>query len=58
MGFIRRIAALFSLIALADRGPGSADPGALAEALSALRQIGLEGDARALAIEAAVANGA
>jgi hypothetical protein len=49
---------LFSLIALADRGPGSADPGALSEALSALRQIGLEAEARALAIEAAIANGA
>ncbi|MDF2763373.1 MAG: antifreeze protein [Rhodospirillales bacterium] len=49
---------LFALIALGDRGPGLSDPGALAEALSALRQIGLEADARALAIEAAIANGA
>ncbi len=49
---------LFALIALGDRGPGSSDPGALAEALTALRRIGLEEDARALAIEAAIANGA
>jgi hypothetical protein len=49
---------LFALIALGDRGPGLSDPGALAEALAALRQIGLEADARALAIEAAIANGA
>ena len=48
---------LFSLIAL-DRGPGIADPGALAEALAALRQIGLEAEVRALAVEAAIANGA
>jgi hypothetical protein len=51
-------AVLFALIALGDRGPGLSDPGALAEALAALRQIGLEADARALAVEAAIANGA
>lgn len=49
---------LFALIALGDRGPGLSDPGALAEALAGLRRIGLEGDVRALAIEAAIANGA
>ena len=49
---------LFSLIALGDRGPGLSDPAALAEALAALRQIGLQADARALAIDAALANGA
>jgi hypothetical protein len=49
---------LFALIALGDRGPGLSDPGALSEALAALSRIGLEADARALAIEAAIANGA
>ncbi len=49
---------LFALIALGDRGPALSDPGTLAEALLALRRIGLEGDVRALAIEAAIANGA
>jgi hypothetical protein len=49
---------LFSLIALGDRGPGLSDPAALAEALAALRQIGLQADARALAIDAGLANGA
>jgi hypothetical protein len=49
---------LFALIALGDRGAAQSDPGALGEALTALRQIGREADARALAIEAAIANGA
>lgn len=49
---------LFALIALGDHGAGLSDPGALAEALLALRRIGLEGDVRVLAIEAAIANGA
>jgi hypothetical protein len=49
---------LFSLIAMGDRGPGLSDPAALAEALAALRQIGLQADAQAMAIHAALANGA
>jgi hypothetical protein len=49
---------LFALIAIGDRGPGLSDPGALTEALTALRRIGLDAEARDLAIEAAIANGA
>jgi hypothetical protein len=49
---------LFSLLALGDRGPASADPSALGEALLALRRIGLESEVAKLATEAAVANGA
>jgi len=49
---------LFALLALGDRGPASADPAALGEALMALGRIGLESDVVKLATEAAVANGA
>jgi hypothetical protein len=49
---------MFSLLALGDRGPASADPAALGEALLALRRIGLESEVAKLATEAAVANGA
>ncbi|HXV23342.1 MAG TPA: hypothetical protein VED46_03705 [Alphaproteobacteria bacterium] len=49
---------LFALIAIGDGGPASTDAGALAEALTALRRIGLEAEVRDLAIEAAIANGA
>jgi hypothetical protein len=49
---------LFALLALGDRGPASADPAALGEALLALGRIGLESDVVKLATEAAVANGA
>jgi hypothetical protein len=48
----------FALLALGDRGPASADPAALGEALMALGRIGLESDVVKLATEAAVANGA
>jgi hypothetical protein len=49
---------MFTLLALGDRGPASADPAALGEALLALRRIGLESEVAKLATEAAVANGA
>jgi len=45
------------LCTLGPDGPGAAPPIALARALAALRQIGLESEARSLAFEAALASG-
>lgn len=45
------------LCTLGPDGPGAAHPIALARALAALRQVGLESEARALAFEAALASG-
>jgi hypothetical protein len=50
--------ALFAVAALDGQGAGTADPATLREVLAALRTVGLDADARALALEAAVANGA
>ncbi|MCG8509830.1 MAG: hypothetical protein MI741_11445 [Rhodospirillales bacterium] len=48
---------LLSLLTLGDGGPEQADPLTLRDVLSRLRAVGLEAEARALAIEAAVAAG-
>ena len=48
---------LLALLALGADGPGASHPLVLHEALAALSRVGLESDARRLAIEAAVANG-
>ena len=50
--------ALFAIAALDGQGAGAADPATLRAVLAALRSVGLDADARALALEAAVANGA
>jgi hypothetical protein len=49
--------ALLALIALGPQGPGASHPDALRAALAALGAVGLAGEARTLAVEAAVANG-
>jgi hypothetical protein len=49
---------LLALIALGPEGPGATQPDALRRALGALNTVGLAAEARTLAIEAAVANGA
>jgi len=46
-----------ALVLLGDDGPASGHPVALSAALSALAQVGLVADARALAMEAAAASG-
>ena len=48
---------LLSLLAIGRDGPGAAHPIALERVLVALRQVGLEREARAIAIEAAIALG-
>lgn len=48
---------LLSLYALGDAGPAGANPIMLSRAISALRQVGLDSEARSLAIEAAIAAG-
>ncbi len=48
---------LFALATLGDAGLGQADPIDLYRVIAALHLIGLDGDARALAVEAAIANG-
>jgi hypothetical protein len=48
---------LLSLIVLGAEGPGESHAFALSAALTALNRVGLETEARALAIEAALANG-
>jgi len=48
---------LLSLLALGEGGPGQADPVILRQVLTGLRAIGLVDEARALAVEAAVAVG-
>jgi hypothetical protein len=48
---------LLSLLLLGESGPGKSAPTALAEVLDALMAVGLEREARALALEAAVAQG-
>ena len=48
---------LLALYALGDAGPGGANPIMLSRSISALRLIGLDTEARALAIEAAIAAG-
>lgn len=45
-------AVLFSLVALGADGPGSVHPAVLAQTVSALKRIGLEAEARQIAIEA------
>jgi hypothetical protein len=48
---------LLSLLLLGQSGPGQSAPTALAQVLDALMAVGLEQEARALALEAAVAQG-
>ena len=48
---------LLALLALGPAGPGDSHPVAFNKALQALRQVGLEREARSLAIEAALAKG-
>jgi hypothetical protein len=48
---------LLSLYALGSDGPGGANPIMLSRAIASLRQIGLDAEARAIAIEAAIAAG-
>jgi hypothetical protein len=48
---------LLALLALGDPGPASADPMTMRTVLMALRQAGFEAEARALALEAALAGG-
>jgi hypothetical protein len=48
---------LFALATLGDSGVLTADPTDLYRVVAALHLIGLDGDARALAVEAAIANG-
>lgn len=48
---------LLSLYALGPEGPAGCNPLALARVIAALRQVGLDSEARAIAIEAAVAAG-
>ena len=48
---------LLALLALGDLGPSRADPVTLRVVTSSLRQVGLEAEARALALEAALTRG-
>jgi len=48
---------LLSLLALGESGPTQANPTVLHKVITSLRQIGLEQEARAIALEAAVASG-
>lgn len=48
---------LLSLVILGDPGPGKANPAVLADVLKALSKVGLEHDARALALEALIDSG-
>ncbi|MGE0667065.1 MAG: hypothetical protein AB7O49_10960 [Sphingomonadales bacterium] len=48
---------LLSLVILGEPGPGKASPAVLADVLKALTTVGLEKDARALALEALIASG-
>ncbi|MBF0168583.1 MAG: hypothetical protein HQL45_13235 [Alphaproteobacteria bacterium] len=50
-------AALFSLLALGEAGPGGASPLVMQEVVRTLKAAGLEKDARSLALEAAIAAG-
>ncbi|MFN3076406.1 MAG: hypothetical protein ABT940_05925, partial [Alphaproteobacteria bacterium] len=49
--------ALLAVSLLADRPPGAVDPVVLHQAIAALRLVGLETEGRALALEAALADG-
>jgi hypothetical protein len=48
---------LLATLAVADGGPATAAPEALAAAVRALARVGFEDEARRLAIEAAIAHG-
>ena len=48
---------LLSLLALGESGPAQANPTVLHKVIKSLRTVGLEREARALAVEAAVASG-
>jgi hypothetical protein len=48
---------MLALCALGADGPGGAHPLALSRAIAALRQVGLDAEARTIAFEAALANG-
>ncbi len=53
----RGAAVALALIALGQAGPAKASPMTLAAVIGALRQVGLDGDARAIALEAAAPAG-
>lgn len=48
---------MLALFALGPEGPGATHPIALGQAVESLRAVGLDAEARALAVEAALANG-
>jgi len=48
---------LLALYALGPEGPGGCNPLALSRVITGLRQIGLDSEARAIAMEAAIAAG-
>jgi hypothetical protein len=48
---------LLSMVTIGNAGPAGADPSALSSALRALTSLGFEDEARAIALEALVANG-
>jgi hypothetical protein len=50
-------AVLMSLVSLSDGSLGQTDPSQLYRAVWALKKVGLDAEARALAVEAAIANG-
>jgi hypothetical protein len=49
--------ALYALLAFGDGGPATADATTLSAVIAALRKVGLEADARAIAVEAALGHG-
>ena len=48
---------LVSLVMLGESGPGGTEVSVLADIVSALRAVGLEAEARGLAVEAALTHG-
>ena len=48
---------LLSLLVLGEAGPAQANPTVLHKVIKSLRNVGLDREARALAVEAAVASG-
>ncbi|HUN51311.1 MAG TPA: hypothetical protein VMU42_09345, partial [Candidatus Sulfotelmatobacter sp.] len=48
---------LYALLAFGEGGPATADATTLVAVVAALKQVGLEGDARAVAVEAAMGHG-
>jgi len=48
---------LFALLVLGPQGPAASDPVTLATVVDALRHVGLDAEARRVALEALMANG-